>query len=264
MIHFQLSVAFAVSMITDPLFYLCAIPAVLLYGIAKGGFGGNIAILSVPLMTLVMPPQQAAAILLPILCTMDLVALRTFRGRWSKPNLRIIIPAALLGTVLAWLSFHWMTDAHIQLMIGIIAVSFTLNIWLRRGEPPTRGVSRWRGGLWGTIAGFTSFSIHAGGPPINVYLLPQKLDKTLLMGTIAVFFAVVNFAKIPFYIQLGQFESSNLLTALVLLPLAPIGIRLGFWMLQRTNQELIYQLCYIFLFFTGCKLLYDAARAMLG
>src|SRR5690606_36239414 len=147
----------------------------------------------------------------------------------------------------------WMSEAHIQLMIGIIALVFTLNIWLRRGEPPTRGVSRWRGGFWGTIAGFTSFSIHAGGPPINVYLLPQKLDKTLLIGTIAVIFAVVNFAKIRIYNPVGLFDTSNLLTALVLLPLAPIDIRLGFWMQQRTKQELIYQLCYVFLFFTGCK-----------
>lgn len=251
-------------MITDPLFYLCAIPAVLLYGIAKGGFGGNIAILSVPLMSLVMPPQQAAAILLPILCTMDLVALRTFRGRWSLPNLKIIIPAALVGTLLAWLTFRWMSDAHIRLMVGIIAVVFTLNIWLRKGEPPPRGVSAWRGGFWGAVAGFTSFGIHAGGPPINIYLLPQKLDKTLLMGTIAVFFAVVNLAKVPAYIQLGQFDTSKLLTALVLLPLAPIGIRMGFWLLQRSNQELIYRLCYIFLFVTGCKLLWDGTRMLLA
>ena len=250
-------------MLTDPLFYLCAIPAVLLYGIAKGGFGGNIAILSVPLMTLVMPPQQAAAILLPILCTMDLVALRTFRALESAQSAHHSAGGA--GRHGAGLvGFRWMSEAHIQLMLGIIALVFTLNIWLRRGEPPTRGVSRWRGGFWGTIAGFTSFSIHAGGPPINVYLLPQKLDKTLLMGTIAVFFAVVNFAKIPFYIQLGLFDTSNLLTALVLLPLAPIGIRLGFWMLQRTNQELIYQLCYVFLFFTGCKLLYDGITNLLA
>ena len=249
-------------MITDPLFYLCAIPAVLLYGIAKGGFGGNIAILSVPLMSLVMPPQQAAAILLPILCTMDLVALRTFRGRWSLPNLRIIIPAALFGTLLAWWSFRWMSDGHIRLMVGVIAVVFTLNIWLRKGEPPVRGVSTLRGGFWGAVAGFTSFGIHAGGPPINIYLLPQKMEKTILMGTIAVFFAVVNLAKVPAYIQLGQFDSGKLLTALVLLPLAPIGIRMGFWLLQRSNQELIYRLCYIFLFFTGCKLLYDGIRML--
>ncbi|PKM30279.1 MAG: hypothetical protein CVV07_07645 [Gammaproteobacteria bacterium HGW-Gammaproteobacteria-11] len=249
-------------MISDPLFYLCAIPAVLLYGIAKGGFGGNIAILSVPLMALVVAPQQAAAILLPILIVMDLVALRTFRGRWDKVNLRIILPASLVGVVIGALTFRLLNDAHIQILIGAIALIFTLNIWLRRGEPPVRPVSRLRGGFWGMMAGFTSFGIHAGGPPINVYLLPQKLDKTVLMGTIAVFFAVVNLAKLPAYVYLGQFNTANLLTALVLLPLAPLGVRMGFWMLQRSNDRLIYQLCYVFLFATGCKLLYDGFTAL--
>ncbi|MCL5041900.1 MAG: sulfite exporter TauE/SafE family protein [Gammaproteobacteria bacterium] len=251
-------------MITDPLFYLCAIPAVLLYGIAKGGFGGNIAILSVPLMALVASPVVAAAILLPILCVMDLVALRTFRGRWHRENLRIIIPSALLGVVIGGLTFRLLNDAHIQLLIGTIAIVFTLNIWLRRKEPPERGPDVWRGGFWGTMAGFTSFGIHAGGPPINIYLLPQRLDKTILMGTIAVFFTVVNLAKVPAYVYLGLFSASNLWTSLVLLPLAPIGVRMGFWLLQRSNEKLIYQLCYLFLFVTGWKLLYDGWVGLAG
>jgi hypothetical protein len=249
-------------MITDPLFYVCAIPAVLLYGIAKGGFGGNIAILSVPLMALVMSPQQAAAILLPILIAMDIMALRTFRGRWDRANLRIILPASLVGVLLGGLMFRVLEEAHIQLMIGAIALIFTLNIWLRPSDPPPQEASRLRGSFWGMVAGFTSFGIHAGGPPINVYLLPQKLDKTLLMGTIAVFFAVVNLAKLPAYIYLGQFDKTNLLTALVLLPLAPIGVRMGFWLLQRSNEKLIYQLCYIFLFLTGGRLLYQGATGL--
>ncbi|HDZ57717.1 MAG TPA: sulfite exporter TauE/SafE family protein [Pseudomonas xinjiangensis] len=251
-------------MITDPLFYLCAIPAVLLYGIAKGGFGGNIAILSVPLMALVVAPQKAAAILLPILCVMDLVALRTFRGRWSKPNLRIILPASLVGVVLGALTFRVMTEAHIQIMIGVIALIFTLNSWLRRGEPPIKPISKVHGGFWGMVSGFTSFGIHAGGPPINIYLLPQRLEKTILMGTIAVFFAAVNLAKVPAYIYLEQFTAANLLTSLVLLPLAPIGVGMGFWLLQRSDEKLIYQLCYVFLFFTGGKLLYDGVNNLLA
>lgn len=250
-------------MITDPLFYLCAIPSVLLYGIAKGGFGGNIAILSVPLMALVVSPQKAAAILLPILIVMDMAALRTFRGRWDVTNLRIILPAALVGVVLGGLTFRLLNDAHIQLMIGVIALMFTLNIWLRRTIPPARGPSVVRGSFWGMIAGFTSFGIHAGGPPINVYLLPQKLDKTLLMGTIAVFFAAVNLLKLPAYVYLEQFNTANLLTSLALLPLAPVGVRMGFWMLQRSNEKLIYQLCYVFLFLTGGKLLYDGLTGLL-
>jgi len=251
-------------MITDPLFYLYAIPAVLLYGIAKGGFGGNIAILSVPLMAMVVAPQQAAAILLPILCAMDLVALRTFRGRWDKTNLRIILPAALVGVALGALTFRYLNDSHIKLLIGGIALLFTLNILLRRGVADPRPASLWRGSFWGMISGFTSFGIHAGGPPINVYMLPQRLGKTLLMGTIAVFFTVVNWVKVPAYVYLGQFSTENLLTSLVLLPLAPIGVRLGFWMLQRSNEQLIYRLCYIFLFFTGGKLFYEGVIGLVA
>ncbi|WVM88202.1 sulfite exporter TauE/SafE family protein [Halopseudomonas pachastrellae] len=240
-------------MITDPFFYLCAIPAVLLYGIAKGGFGGNIAIVSVPLMALVVAPQQAAAILLPILCLMDLVALRTFRGRWDRTNLRIILPAAIVGVLIGALTFRLMNEQHIRLLIGVIAVSFVLNgggvaISSRRVRPmPGAGASG------GVLSGFTSFGIHAGGPPINVYMLPQRLEKTLLMGTLAVFFTLVNWVKVPAYLYLGQFSSENLLTSLVLMPLAPSRVRCGYWLLQRSNEKLIYQLCYVFLLLTGGK-----------
>ena len=67
-------------MLTDPAFYLVSVPAVLLYGIAKGGFGGAVAVLSVPLMALVMSPTQAAAVLLPILVVMDAFVVRTYWG----------------------------------------------------------------------------------------------------------------------------------------------------------------------------------------
>ena len=251
-------------MITDPFFYLCAIPAVLLYGIAKGGFGGNIAILSVPLMAMVVTPQQAAAILLPILCAMDLVALATFKGRWDKTNLRIILPASVVGIILGAVSFSYLNDSHIKLLIGGIALLFTLNMFIRKGAAAARPANRWRGSFWGMVSGFTSFGIHAGGPPINVYLLPQRLEKTLLMGTIAVFFTVVNWIKVPAYLYLGQFSAENLLTSLALLPLAPIGVRLGFWMLQRSNEALIYRLCYVFLFITGGKLFYESVTGLLG
>ncbi|MAS67447.1 MAG: hypothetical protein CMK82_11710, partial [Pseudomonadales bacterium] len=110
----------------------------------------------------------------------------------------------------------------------------------------------------------TSFGIHAGGPPINVYMLPQRLEKTVLMGTLAVFFTLVNWVKVPAYVYLGQFSTENLLTSLVLMPLAPIGVKLGFWMLQRSNEQLIYRLCYLFLLLTGGKLLVEGVIGLLG
>ena len=44
------------DLLTDPWFYAAALPAVILVGLSKGGFGGAMGFVGVPLMALVMPP----------------------------------------------------------------------------------------------------------------------------------------------------------------------------------------------------------------
>lgn len=224
---------------------------------AKGGFGGGIAVVSVPLMSLAVSPVQAASILLPILVVMDAVALWSFRGQWDKANLKIILPGAMLGIVIGSIGFRYLSEDMIRILIGFIAVAFCLNYWFKPVTQTQRGPDRLRGSIWGAVAGFTSFGIHAGGPPINIYLLPQRLEKTLLMGTIAIFFAVVNVVKlIPYSLQ-GSFDHTNLLTAAILMPVAPVGVRLGYYLLHKVSEQLIYRICYFFLFVVGVKLLFD-------
>lgn len=132
-------------MIADPFFYLCAIPAILIFGMAKGGFGGGIAVVSVPLISLAVSPVQAAAILLPILVVMDAVALWSFRGKWSRENLVIIVPGAIAGIAVGALSFHYLSDDMIRIMIGLIAVAFCLNYWFKHKTASKRQPDRLRG-----------------------------------------------------------------------------------------------------------------------
>jgi uncharacterized membrane protein YfcA len=93
-------------------------------------------------------------------------------------------------------------------------------------------------------------------------LLPQKLSKLKLIGTIVWFFAIINFAKLGVYTWLGGLSIDNLVTAAVLAPLAPIGVKLGVILLHKVSQELIYKLCYLFLFISGSKLLFDGLSHM--
>ncbi|MFT6915378.1 MAG: putative membrane protein YfcA [Motiliproteus sp.] len=254
-------------MITDPLFYLLAIPAVLIVGISKGGLGGGLGLIAVPLMALAVSPFQAAAILLPILCVMDLVSLWGFRGRYDSANLKILLPAAILGLGIGALSVQYLTETHIKLLIGSIAQVFTLNFGinkLRKRSPEKTSTDRLKGSLWGALAGFTSFSVHAGGPPMNIYLLPQQLDKTLFAGTTVIFFAVVNFIKLVPYSLLGLFDAENLMTSLMLVIFAPIGVYTGIWMHKRINDTWFYLLCYGLLFLTSLKLLGEAASDLAG
>jgi uncharacterized membrane protein YfcA len=244
--------------ITDPIFYAVAIPAVLLTGISKGGFGSALGGIGVPLMALAISPLNAAAILLPVLCFMDLVGFRVYYRKWDSANLRIMIPGALLGIAIGTLTFGMLSDDAIRILIGGIAVAFTLNTWLGFGaRQQPAGSSVVKGTFWSGVSGLTSFLAHAGGPPAMIYLLPQRLDKTAYVATVSVFFMFVNAIKLVPYAWLGQFSSANLGTSLVLAPLVPLGVWLGLWLQNRVNTIWFYRISQACLLATGLQLIYQ-------
>lgn len=247
-------------MITEPSFYFAAIPAVLIFGIAKGGFGGGIVIVAVPLMALVVSPITAAAILLPILCVMDLMALWVFRGRWIWRELTLLLPASILGILLGALLFEYMNAHLIRLTLGTISLLYTIQYWwhqIRQSAAPQKVLGPVAGITAGTAAGFTSFVAHAGAPPLSFYLLRRGMDRTSFVATATVFFWVVNYTKLIPYAWLGLLDTSNLITSLVLCPLAPIGIALGKWLHDRVSDSFFFNFFYITLFILGCKLTWD-------
>lgn len=247
----------------DPLFFFMAIVAVLIVGISKGGLGGGLVVLGVPIMSLVVSPAVAAGILLPILCVMDLANVWAHRGKWDKKNLLSLLPGAIVGIVIGTFTYKYMNDSIIRLIIGSVAVIFSLSWILKKSgdqQPAERGAIS--GLFWGTIAGFTSFVAHSGGPPANIHLIPQKLEKRVYQATTAVFFTVANYVKLVPYAALGLLETENLKLSLILMPFGLLGIGLGVWLHTRINEKLFYRLVYVFLFFTGVKLLVDGVRGL--
>lgn len=247
-------------LITDPFFYAVAIPAVLLLGLSKSGFGAGFGSLAVPMMALAVTVPQAAAILMPVLLVMDLMGMAAFRHNVDRALLRFLLPYGLLGVVLGALMFRWL-DARI--VAGIVGV-FTLLFLAQRllfppradGAPPSRGL----GAVLTITSGFTSFIAHAGGPPISAYVVPMRLPPLLFTGTMAFFFFFINAAKWIPYAWLGLLDARNLLTSLVLLPLAPIGVWVGVRIAHRIQPTLFYRLVYAGMFLTAVKLLWDAFR----
>ena len=240
----------------DFYFFLTAVPAVLLFGISKGGFAGPIAILSIPLMSLTMSPQTAAGILLPILLVMDFVALYIYWKKWDLKNIKIIIPSSIIGIIVGTFTFSFISDNGIRIIIGIIAILFIFLSINQKNSfliKPTKN----KGLFWSLIAGYTSFLIHAGGTPINFYLLPQKLNKTIYMGTMTIIFLIINSIKLIPYYYLGQLDLPNLKASLILSPLAPISILIGYYLHKKVSENIFYYFIYFFLGIGGIKLIYD-------
>ncbi|WP_426956817.1 sulfite exporter TauE/SafE family protein [Muricoccus radiodurans] len=248
------------SLITDPWFYALAIPGFLINGISKGGFASGAGNVAVPLMAQAVPAPQAVGIALPVLCVMDVAGLRAWWGKWSAREMRAILPGGLMGLVAGALLFGLFSARGISLMLGLITLGFLARaLWQKaRGLlPPPAPPSAVRGGFWAAVSGFTSTIAHAGGPPLAIYMYPLKLDRQTLAATTTVFFGVMNYAKLVPYWWLGLLDGTNILTSLVLLPIAPIGVYIGIWLQSRITDRAFYNVVYVLLAVTGAKLVWD-------
>ena len=261
------------ELFSDPLFVIVAVVAVIITGISKGGFGG-IALLAVPLMSLVISPIQAAGIMLPIIIPMDFLSIWVYRKRWDGRNLAILIPAATLGITIGGLTARWVNEDIVRLIVGIIAVVFTLHRWrgLRQLAKSTASVKATErrpphkilGWFWGTCAGFTSFLAHAGSPPYQVYMIPQNLSKEVYTGTSVMFFAAANAIKLIPYGMLGQLSVTNLAVSLWLIPLVPIGVFLGVWINRKLREDIFFSIVLTAIFIVGLKLIWDGIFNVFG
>lgn len=247
-------------LITDPFFYAVAIPAVLLMGISKSGFGAGFGSLAVPLMAMAVTVPQAAAIFMPVLLLMDLLGMAAFRKDFDKKLLVFLIPFGLLGTVIGTLLFKVLDSHTVAGIVGVFTLAFLAQRLFFPPKPGSAPPPRWLGALLTTASGFTSFIAHAGGPPINAYVIPLKLSPLVFSATMSFFFFFINLSKWVPYAWLGLLDMRNFGTSLVLLPLAPLGVFIGVRIARRINQVLFYRFLYTGMFLTGFKLIWDAFR----
>lgn len=246
------------TLITDPYFYAVSIPAVLLLGISKSGFGAGFGSLAVPMMALAVTVPQAAAILMPVLLVMDLLGMAAFRNNVDKTLLKFLLPFGLLGIAIGTLSFKLLNANLVAGIVGVFTLLFLAQRVLFPPRPDSKPPPRWVGALLTVTSGFTSFIAHAGGPPINAYVIPLRLSPLLFTGTMAFFFFFINIAKWIPYAWLGLLDGRNFFTSMALLPFAPLGVWVGVRIAHRIKPQLFYRMIYTGMLLTGLKLVWDA------
>jgi uncharacterized membrane protein YfcA len=247
-------------LITDPYFYAVTIPAVLLLGVSKSGFGAGFGSLAVPMMALAVTVPDAAAILMPVLLVMDILGMAAFRKDFDMKLLRFLLPWGLVGIAIGALLFKVLDSHTVAGMVGAFTLLFLAQRLL---FPPTLDSPhppKWLGAILTATSGFTSFIAHAGGPPISAYVIPMRLSPVKYTATMAFFFFVINLSKWIPYAWLGLLDTRNMATSLVLLPIAPIGVWIGVRLARRISQVLFYRFLYTGMALTGIKLIWDAVK----
>ena len=249
--------------VIDPWFYVVAVPAVLALGLSKGGLAG-VGQMALPLLALVMPPLEAAAIMLPIMIAQDAFAVWVYRHDFDKRILAIMVPGAAIGIMAAWALAAHISDAMVRIFIAVITlafVAFNLIGPKRVAKEADKDFGKLRtptvrGGMfWGALAGFSSTICQAGGPPYQIYVLRLRLAKMVFVSTNIYFFAAMNWIKIVPYAGLGLFTPKVLLTSAALLPLALAFNQLGFWVVRRISEKMFFRILMVLMVLVSLELL---------
>lgn len=242
------------------LFLACTVPAIMLYGVAKSGLGGSMALISIPLMTVVMTLSQALAIILPILILSDLVAVYKFRKHYDSKTLKLLMVGGAIGVVTGSYTYIYFSEELLKVLIGCMGFIFTTHyfIFKRKKLIPLKK-SILKGGISSAVAGFASFCVHAGGTPTSIYLLPLRLKKEIYVGTRVIFFTFLNLVKLPFYINLSFFNADTLKMSVLFFPASILGILIGYQILKRVKEEVFYNVVYSLILISSTKLIIDYA-----
>lgn len=212
--------------------------AVLILGLSKGGFAG-IGMVAMPLLSLVLPPSAAAGILLPILIFQDAISVYAYRRSFSGWNLAVLLPGGIIGILLGAATVSLIDRAMFELVLGSISLCFGIERVIRyfggvaRPHVPHRAV----GAVCGGLAGFTSMIAHAGVPPFQFFVLPQRLPRDVYIGTSVLFYGAVNMIKLPFFLSLGQIGRESALVSAALFPLALASVMLGIFLVRRISSD---------------------------
>lgn len=241
-------------------FWVAAVSAVVFLGIAKAGFGGGAGVVGTPLLALTIPVGEAVALLLPLLMLCDVFSVWHYRTDFHRRSAGLLLPGAAIGIAAGTLFFGYFLDNAqiLRVGVGLLALTFVATSVIRAlaGKAlEARHPHASEGVLMGVLSGFTSTLAHAGGAPVVIYLLPQRLPRRIFVGTTVMVFAAVNWMKMPPYIWLDLYHVGNVATVAVLAPLTYVGVRLGIILNRHFSDAWFNRVVYGILLVTGVRLL---------
>ena len=242
----------------EPTYFFYAALGSVLIGLSKGGLPST-GMLAVPVLSLSISPIHATTLLLPIYIISDVVGVWLYRKNFSSFNVKVLTQGGLLGVFVGWLTATVISETLVTFLIGLIGVLFCLYSRFKKvNNDQPKPPKTLPGIFWGSLAGFTSFISHAGAPPFQVYVLPQKLSKADFAGTATLVFAAINLAKILPYQDLRPYQWDDLMDAVYLVPFAIAGTIAGAILTKKIPDKLFFLWVQIGLFAISLKLIWSS------
>jgi hypothetical protein len=251
--------------------------AIFFIGVTKSGFGSGVGLMIVPMTLLAMghlnhTPQDTLGLMLPLLVLGDVIAVSQYYKRFNRPAVGKLLIGTAVGVVFGWLLLSWFNSqkqsiaiALVEVEVGLESVGLVGLHWYRMSRGSMAKYAKpgmVQSNLTGAAAGVSSTLAHAAGPIIALYLLPQKLDRAAFVGTSAVYFCLLNLAKLPAYWASHDMNARTLALSAKMLPLVIAGAVFGRWLNRHISDALFSRIVYFVTFCLGWYLLIIGVQAL--
>jgi len=230
-----------------------------LIGLSKGGLGGPVPVsLTAPLLSMIMPVPQAVGLVLPLLIFADIFALRAYWKEWDMHQVKLMLPAGVLGVVMGVLLLATLDDLTLRRILGtftMIAVIYKLTSDMLKSI--TYEPRNWHGWLAGWASGFGSAIANVGAPPFTAYMLLQNVTPTRFIGTTTLFFAIINLLKVPGFLGANVIDVQQLIEIAWVLPLIPLNVWIGRKFVDWVNPKVFEWIMLALLAWASVTLLFS-------
>ncbi len=228
-------------------------------GLSKGGIGGPIAgAVILPALSQIMTVPEAVGVTLPLLMVGDVFAMRAYWGEWDSRTIILLIPASIIGILVGTVMLANLSDIVLRRLLGILTLMIVAYKLISDSLAQYEYTHRtWHVYLTGFTSGIGSALANSGGPPLTAYLLLQRVKPAVFVGTITLFFTIVNILKIPGYLIADILEIDVLLNILWVLPLIPLGVWVGYKLVKWINPRIFEWLMLVLLVISSMILLFS-------
>lgn len=230
---------------------LIVVFAYFIFGI--GGFGS--AIVAIPLLANWVP----LTFLVPLFVLLDFCASMTVGRRAAahiaRDEIKWLAPCMLIGIVLGVTLLVSLPQEPLLVALGLFACMVGVQNLTRPGF--TRHIHKFWSVPAGVIGGALGALFGTGGPVYVIYLSKRLADKSQIRATVSIMITLSTILRIVSYLIGGLLLSTKLLlTALLLLPLAFLGIALGTRLHLGLSDVQTRRMIGVLLLLSGASLLY--------
>jgi uncharacterized membrane protein YfcA len=221
---------------------LFEIAAFLLAGTVKGVLGLGLPTISVGLLSLVMPPVQAAAILVIPSMVTNLWQLALGPGLWPlMRRLGTMMIGICLGT---WAGMGLLSaDQTAATALGIALMAYAATGLTKLQIRVPARAEPWLSPLIGLVNGGITAATGTFVIPGVPYLQALKLDREELIQALGLLFTVSTLAMSVNLAQAGAFDLPNLTQSVLMLAPVSVGMLAGQWIRTRISAA-TFRLCF--------------------